>query len=143
MFQVFLCPLFSRRSVCRKIVSERTVEAGPLKPAVQGWCSTGNPYIVEMMGHAGFDAVVIRLATRRWRQPGVSRGVYQALGSSDAVPIVRLPGTRRSIFRTSSMLGRMASHPQSRQYSGSLRLLRRTVSWRVIMAPGQAFRPNL
>ena len=21
------------------------------KPAVQGWCSTGNPYIAEMMGH--------------------------------------------------------------------------------------------
>ena len=27
--------------------------------AVQGWCSTGNPYIAEMMGRAGFDAVVI------------------------------------------------------------------------------------
>jgi len=29
------------------------------KPAVQGWCSTGKPYIAEMMGHAGFGAVVI------------------------------------------------------------------------------------
>ena len=29
------------------------------KPAVQGWCSTANPYIAEMMAHAGFDAVVI------------------------------------------------------------------------------------
>jgi 2-keto-3-deoxy-L-rhamnonate aldolase RhmA len=29
------------------------------KPAVQGWCATGNPYIAEMMGHAGFDAVVL------------------------------------------------------------------------------------
>lgn len=29
------------------------------KPAVQGWCATANPYIAEMMAHAGFDAVVI------------------------------------------------------------------------------------
>ena len=61
------------------------------KPAVQGWCSTGNPYIAEMMGHAGFDAVVID-----WqRGVGVSQesvvACIQAIGSSDAVPIVRLP----------------------------------------------------
>src|SRR5258707_590104 len=61
------------------------------KPAVQGWCSTGNPYIAEMMGHAGFDAVVID-----WQHGvGVSQesvvACIQALGSSTAVPIVRLP----------------------------------------------------
>lgn len=61
------------------------------KPAVQGWCSTGNPYIAEMMAHAGFDAVVID-----W-QHGVGVGqeslvaCLQAIGSSDVVPIVRLP----------------------------------------------------
>lgn len=61
------------------------------KPAVQGWCSTGNPYIAEMMGHAGFDAVVID-----W-QHGVAVGqeslaaCLQAIGNTDAVPIVRLP----------------------------------------------------
>jgi 4-hydroxy-2-oxoheptanedioate aldolase len=61
------------------------------KPAVQGWCSTANPYIAEMMGHAGFDAVVID-----W-QHGVGASqesivaCIQAIGSSDAVPIVRLP----------------------------------------------------
>jgi 2-keto-3-deoxy-L-rhamnonate aldolase RhmA len=61
------------------------------QPAVEGWCSTGNPYIAEMMGHAGFDAVVID-----WQHGvGVSQesvvACIQALGSSDAVPIVRLP----------------------------------------------------
>jgi len=61
------------------------------KPAVQGWCSTGNPYIAEMMGHAGFDAVVID-----WQHGvGVSQesvvACIQAIGSSAAVPIVRLP----------------------------------------------------
>jgi 4-hydroxy-2-oxoheptanedioate aldolase len=61
------------------------------KPAVQGWCSTGNPYIAECMAHAGFDAVVID-----W-QHGVGVGqeslvaCLQAIGSSEAVPIVRLP----------------------------------------------------
>ena len=61
------------------------------KPAVQGWCSSGNPYIAEMMAHAGFDAVVID-----W-QHGVGASqesvvaCIQAMGSSDVVPIVRLP----------------------------------------------------
>jgi 4-hydroxy-2-oxoheptanedioate aldolase len=61
------------------------------KPAVQGWCSTGNPYIAEMMAHAGFDAVVID-----WQHGiGVNQdsvlACLQAMGSSDAVPIVRVP----------------------------------------------------
>jgi 4-hydroxy-2-oxoheptanedioate aldolase len=61
------------------------------KPAVQGWCSTGNPYIAELLAHAGFDAVVID-----W-QHGVGVGhesvlaCLQAISSSDAVPIVRIP----------------------------------------------------
>ncbi len=61
------------------------------KPAVQGWCSTGNPYIAELMAHAGFDAVVID-----WQHGvGVSQesvvACIQAIGSSAAVPMVRLP----------------------------------------------------
>jgi 4-hydroxy-2-oxoheptanedioate aldolase len=61
------------------------------KPAVQGWCSTGNPYIAEMMAHAGFDAVVID-----WQHGiGVSQesvlACLQAISSSDTVPIVRVP----------------------------------------------------
>ena len=36
---------------------QRAVEAG--QASRPGLCSTGNPYIAEMMGHAGFDAVVI------------------------------------------------------------------------------------
>jgi 4-hydroxy-2-oxoheptanedioate aldolase len=61
------------------------------KPAVQGWCSTGNPYIAELLAHAGFDAVVLD-----W-QHGVGVGhesvlaCLQAMSSSEAVPIVRIP----------------------------------------------------
>jgi 4-hydroxy-2-oxoheptanedioate aldolase len=61
------------------------------KPAVQGWCSTGNPYIAELMAHAGFDAVVID-----WQHGvGVSQesvmACLQAMSGSDVVPIVRVP----------------------------------------------------
>ncbi|GIX49232.1 MAG: 2,4-dihydroxyhept-2-ene-1,7-dioic acid aldolase [Candidatus Tectimicrobiota bacterium] len=61
------------------------------KPAVQGWCSSGNPYIAELMAHAGFDAVVID-----WQHGvGVSQdsvvACLQAMSGSDAVPLVRVP----------------------------------------------------
>jgi hypothetical protein len=51
------------------------------KPAVQGWCSTGNPYIAEMMGHAGFDAVIGNLQniSRRSALSTCSRGTLQAM----------------------------------------------------------------
>jgi 4-hydroxy-2-oxoheptanedioate aldolase len=81
-------PIFQEERVKKNRVRELWQQG---KPAVQGWCSTANPYIAEMMGHAGFDAVVID-----W-QHGVGASqesvvaCIQALGSSDAVPIVRLP----------------------------------------------------
>jgi 4-hydroxy-2-oxoheptanedioate aldolase len=61
------------------------------KPAVQGWCSTGNPYIAELMAHAGFDAVVIDWQHGVGVGPETVVSCLQAMGSSDAVPIVRLP----------------------------------------------------
>ena len=32
---------------------------GQGKPAVMGWCASGNPYIAELMANAGYDALVI------------------------------------------------------------------------------------
>jgi 4-hydroxy-2-oxoheptanedioate aldolase len=61
------------------------------KPAVQGWCSTGNPYIAELMAHAGYDAVVIDWQHGVGVGPEAVVACIQAIGSSDAVPIVRLP----------------------------------------------------
>jgi 4-hydroxy-2-oxoheptanedioate aldolase len=61
------------------------------KPAVQGWCSTGNPYIAEMMGHAGFDAVVIDWQHGLGTSQESVLACIQAIGSSDAVPFVRMP----------------------------------------------------
>jgi 2-keto-3-deoxy-L-rhamnonate aldolase RhmA len=94
--------------VCGRIVSEHCgSRASQLSSA---GVATGNPYIAEMMGHAGFDAVVID-----WQYGvGVSQesvvACIQAIGSSNAVLIVRLPGTRRSILAMEQLLciGRQA-----------------------------------
>jgi 4-hydroxy-2-oxoheptanedioate aldolase len=61
------------------------------KPAVMGWCSTGNPYIAELMANVGYDGLVID-----WQHGvGVSQSsvvaCIQAIGNTDTVPIVRLP----------------------------------------------------
>jgi 4-hydroxy-2-oxoheptanedioate aldolase len=62
------------------------------KPAVQAWSATGNAGIVEMLAHAGFDAVTID-----WQHGlGVNQQTIvdciRAMGSApDVVPIVRLP----------------------------------------------------
>lgn len=61
------------------------------KPAVMGWCASGNPYIAELMANSGYDALVID-----WQHGvGVSQtsvvSCIQAIGNTDTVPIVRLP----------------------------------------------------
>ncbi len=61
------------------------------KPAVMGWCSSGNPYIAEVMGHAGYDAL-----TLDWQHGiGVSHSsivsCIQAIGNTGAAPLVRVP----------------------------------------------------
>ena len=60
-------------------------------PAVMGWCSSGNPYIAEVMAHAGFDAV-----TLDWQHGiGVTQAsiisCIQAIGNTDVIPMVRVP----------------------------------------------------
>ncbi len=61
------------------------------RPAVMGWCSSGNPYVAEVMAHAGFDAV-----TLDWQHGiGVTQAsiisCIQAIGNTDAMPMVRVP----------------------------------------------------
>ena len=61
------------------------------QPAVMGWCSSGNPYIAEVMAHAGYDALTID-----WQHGvGVSQtsivSCIQAIGNTDTVPMVRVP----------------------------------------------------
>ncbi|MBM3925953.1 MAG: 2,4-dihydroxyhept-2-ene-1,7-dioic acid aldolase [SAR202 cluster bacterium] len=61
------------------------------KPGVMAWCATGNAYVAELMANAGYDGVVID-----WQHGvGVSQenvvSCIQAIGNTDAVPMVRLP----------------------------------------------------
>ena len=55
-----------------------------------GWCALGSPYSAELLGHAGFDSVTVDL------QHGMfdfaqALPMLQALSSTPAVPIVRVP----------------------------------------------------
>lgn len=55
-----------------------------------GWCALGSPYSAELLGHAGFDSVTVDL------QHGMfdftqALTMLQALSSTPAVPIVRVP----------------------------------------------------
>src|SRR3972149_3688841 len=61
------------------------------KPAAVGWLSTPDPFVVETMAHAGFDALVIDM--QHGMGIGVDRAVncLQIISSTDTVPIVRVP----------------------------------------------------
>lgn len=60
------------------------------KPVLCGWMNTDSPYVAELMGASGLDAVCLDM------QHGVAhiQDVYpimQAISATDAVPMVRLP----------------------------------------------------
>ncbi len=69
------------------------------KPALGVWVSTGDPYVVESLAHAGFDWVLIDM------QHGMGIDVWravaclQALRGTEAVPLVRLPWNRPEYFQ--------------------------------------------
>ncbi|MQF64819.1 2,4-dihydroxyhept-2-ene-1,7-dioic acid aldolase [SAR202 cluster bacterium AC-409-J13_OGT_754m] len=61
------------------------------KPAVMGWCSTGNPYLAEVLATIGYDAVVID-----WQHGiGVTgssvTACIQAIGNTSTTALVRVP----------------------------------------------------
>ena len=60
-------------------------------PAVMGWCSTGNPYLAEVLANIGYDAVVID-----WQHGiGVTGSsvvsCIQAIGNTNTTAVVRVP----------------------------------------------------
>jgi len=65
------------------------------RPATVGWLSTADPYVVETMANAGFDALVLDM------QHGMGIGVdraaicLQIISSTETVPIVRVPWNDR------------------------------------------------
>lgn len=61
------------------------------RPAAVGWLSTADPYVVEAMAHAGFDALVLDM--QHGMGIGFDRavGCLQVISTTDTVPIVRVP----------------------------------------------------
>ncbi len=61
------------------------------KPAVMGWCSSGNPYIAEVMANAGYDGVLIDMQHGMGITPDKAIACLQAISTTDTVPMVRVP----------------------------------------------------
>lgn len=71
------------------------------KPALTAWCSIGNPYSAETLGHAGFDAVVVDL------QHGMmfldqAMPMLAALSATPAMPMIRI--SENQFFEANKML---------------------------------------
>lgn len=71
------------------------------KPALTAWCSVGNPYSAETLGHAGFDAIVVDL------QHGMifleqAMPMLAAISSTPAMPLVRI--SENQFFEANKML---------------------------------------
>jgi 4-hydroxy-2-oxoheptanedioate aldolase len=59
------------------------------KEIVNGWVTSDSPYLAEVMGHAGFDSVVVDL------QHGMigyesALAIFQALSATPAIPLARV-----------------------------------------------------
>ena len=64
------------------------------KPAVAGWVSSGNTYIVEVMAHAGFDALIIDVQHGMGITFDQVAVCLQTISTTDTVPFVRVPWNR-------------------------------------------------
>jgi 4-hydroxy-2-oxoheptanedioate aldolase len=60
------------------------------KPAIGTFCLAASPLIAEMLGHAGFDFVMVDLQHGEGT-PDRLQGMLQALSATPATPLVRVP----------------------------------------------------
>jgi 4-hydroxy-2-oxoheptanedioate aldolase len=61
------------------------------KPVRATWCTTGDALTAEVLGNAGFDAVLLDSQHGFGIDPRTAGLVYQAISSTPAVPMVRVP----------------------------------------------------
>ena len=69
------------------------------KPALGVWVSTGDPYVVESLGRAGFDWVLIDMQHGMGIDVGRAVACLQALSGAEAVALVRLPWNQPEYFQ--------------------------------------------
>ena len=60
------------------------------KPVAAGWLSTGNPYVAEIMAHAGFDAIIMDLQHGMGFTTEKAIQCMQAISTTDTVPVCRM-----------------------------------------------------
>src|SRR4051812_42447975 len=60
------------------------------KPASVGWMSTADPYIAEVMAHAGFDGLVLDMQHGMGIGPDRAAQWLQVVATTDTVPLVRV-----------------------------------------------------
>jgi 4-hydroxy-2-oxoheptanedioate aldolase len=73
-------------------------------PATLGWCTSGHPLLVETVAHAGFDAVVLDMQHGAVDGSGLLAAL-QAISTSDATPIVRVPWNDPAVIMRALDLG--------------------------------------
>lgn len=66
------------------------------KPALGTMCNCGSPLIAEWLGHSGYDFIVVDLQHGENNLDNV-QSMLQALSSTNATPVVRVPGNQ-SLF---------------------------------------------
>jgi 4-hydroxy-2-oxoheptanedioate aldolase len=69
------------------------------KPALGVWVSTGDPYVVESLGRAGFDWVLIDMQHGMGIDVRRAVACLQALSGTEAVALVRLPWNQPEYFQ--------------------------------------------
>lgn len=62
--------------------------------AVNAWVSTPSPYLVEVLSHAGFDAVTVDLQHGMFGVDGAV-ALLQEISAGPAMPMARCPRTAR------------------------------------------------
>ena len=67
------------------------------KPCIGAQMRSGSPVLAELFGYAGFDFIVFD-AEHAPQTPAMIRDQLQALGASEATPIVRVPANDPGSF---------------------------------------------
>ena len=74
------------------------------KPAIGLFCSTASAFVAEALGHAGYDFVIVDLQHGE-NNLGNLQNMLQALSSTPATPLVRVPANMAVYIQRSLDLG--------------------------------------
>jgi 4-hydroxy-2-oxoheptanedioate aldolase len=86
----------------RPNLTKRLLAAG--KPAIGLFCSTASAFVAEALGHAGYDFVIVDLQHGE-NNLGNLQSMLQALSSTPATPVVRMPANMAVYIQRSLDLG--------------------------------------